>query len=225
MSARGGWCGCKVRLADFAKRCRPLMLGSDGMQALVACPQPGSRGHLNACEQMHVHITDVQPGQPMPVDERQHFGIGGNGCLRQVVQSIQYRLTLLQMAECQFTNHERMRQHLAGFEQARQRAVAGTQVIDPDRGIGFSSGSLPPRRARRPALSRSIKARRASRTKADFSFRPVNCWALLTNSSSKASVVRMIVIQWRHLAVTNVASNDAIFRAHASRPRAEAPGT
>jgi hypothetical protein len=77
-------------------------------------------------------------------------------------------------------------------------------VIDPNRridqdhaepgrrrGIGFKSGSVPPRSANRRALSRSISALSASRTSADFSLIPVYAWALATNSSSSASVVRM----------------------------------
>lgn len=59
----------------------------------------------------------------------------------------------------------------------------GAQVIDPHRGVhqdhfrpdcrrgGVStSGSLPPSRAKRRALSRSMSALRASRTSFDFSF-------------------------------------------------------
>ena len=53
------------------------------------------------------------------------------------------------------------------------------------------SGSLPPRRANRRALSRSINALSASRIKAEFSLRPVKARALATNSSSSATVMRM----------------------------------
>src|SRR5471030_2000177 len=59
------------------------------------------------------------------------------------------------------------------------------------RGVASRSGAAPPNRARRRALSRWMSARRASRTIADFSVRPVKAWALARSSSSRVSVVRM----------------------------------
>ena len=52
------------------------------------------------------------------------------------------------------------------------------------------SGSLPPSRARRRALSRSMRALSASRTSWDFSLRPVNACAFASCSSSSTIVVR-----------------------------------
>src|SRR5258708_7396424 len=63
--------------------------------------------------------------------------------------------------------------------------------LDRRRGGAFRPGSLPPRRANRRALSRSMRALSASRTKLDFSFKPVKARALATSSSSRASVVRI----------------------------------
>ena len=73
-----------------------------------------------------------------------------------------------------------------GFLGPFVQIVTGAQMIDPDRsidqdhlvvgrrrGTGAKSGSLPPSRAKRRALSRSISALRASRTNADFSRKPV----------------------------------------------------
>jgi len=57
------------------------------------------------------------------------------------------------------------------------------------RGIAFSSGMLPPKAANLRALSRSIRALRASRTSAVFSATPVNSRAVRRRSSSKAMVV------------------------------------
>jgi hypothetical protein len=72
------------------------------------------------------------------------------------------------------------------IQQSFENDVAGAQMIDPDgsvdqdhlgsdrrRDIGFRWASLPPRRASRRALSRSISALSASRTNADFSRNPV----------------------------------------------------
>jgi hypothetical protein len=50
---------------------------------------------------------------------------------------------------------------------------------------------VPPNRANRLALSRSIKAFNASRTRLDFSRKPVKPCARATKSSSSASVVLM----------------------------------
>jgi hypothetical protein len=78
-------------------------------------------------------------------------------------------------------------------------------MVDPDGGIGenhfrhalrrgvfFNPGIEPPREANLRALSRSIKALRASRINAVFSATPVNSWAVRTRSSSKATVVRIM---------------------------------
>src|SRR5208283_5835707 len=57
------------------------------------------------------------------------------------------------------------------------------------RGIFFNLGIVPPRDANLRALSRSMRALRASRTNAVFSTTPVNSWAVRTRSSSSARVV------------------------------------
>src|SRR5689334_7106993 len=57
------------------------------------------------------------------------------------------------------------------------------------RGIRLISGMVPPKAANLRALSRSIKAFRASRSNALFSATPVNSWATRTSSSSRATVV------------------------------------
>jgi hypothetical protein len=79
-----------------------------------------------------------------------------------------------------------MDQDGTGIEKLSEGAVPVTQMFNPDRcidqyqvifgrrrGDAFSLGSLPPSLASRRALSRSIKAISASRTKRDFSFKPV----------------------------------------------------
>src|ERR1700690_3527089 len=80
--------------------------------------------------------------------------------------------------------------------------VSRTEVVDPNRGIRenqfgrplrrgifFNSGIVPPRDANLRALSRSMRALRASRINAVFSATPVNSWAMRTRSSSSARVV------------------------------------
>jgi len=73
-------------------------------------------------------------------------------------------------------------QHPSGTEEIDKRRVPAAQMIYPNRRINqdhagrdrrrggaFSAPSLPPSRAKRRALSRSISALSASRTKLDFS--------------------------------------------------------
>ncbi len=84
-----------------------------------------------------------------------------------------------------------------------QHRVADTKVVDPDRGVDqnhcgsarrrgtvLRSGSVPPSLASRRALSRSIRARNPSRTRALFSVVPVRRCASASRSSSRAKVVR-----------------------------------
>ncbi len=91
------------------------------------------------------------------------------------------------MTERNFANYEGMDQDLFCIEQLDKSFVAGAQMTDPHRGVDQNHfraarlrrgatrpGSLPPSRANRRAASLSINALSASRTKADFSFSPVN---------------------------------------------------
>jgi hypothetical protein len=130
---------------------------------------------------MGVDIPDTQPKQRPPIDEVKHFLVRGDGYLWQFSQGVQNNITLPETAESEFTRHEGMPEDPSAIEEPAERRIASPQVVDPDRCVdqdhsGFgrrlggpdSSGSLPPRRASRRALSRSINALSASRTSADF---------------------------------------------------------
>src|ERR1039458_2523892 len=99
--------------------------------------------------------------------------------------------------------------------------VSRTKVVNPDRricenqfdrtlrrGMFFNSGIEPPRDANLRALSRSMRALRASRINAVFSATPVNSWAMRTRSSSSARVVLIDDLQ-----AQIIASHDVIIRA------------
>lgn len=75
--------------------------------------------------------------------------------------------------------HPRVAEDVALLEQSREDSEVGAEMVDPERGVdhdhctsGGASrawprpGSLPPRRTRRGALSRSINALSASRISA-----------------------------------------------------------
>ena len=101
-----------------------------------------------------------------------------------------------------FRNDERMDHNVPLVKMLAQFSVSGTEMVDPNRRIGenqfgrtrrrgifFNCGIVPPRDANLRALSRSMRALRASRTNAVFSATPVNSWAMRTRSSSSARVV------------------------------------
>lgn len=134
---------------------------------------------------MCVDQATAGPAQVVGVDERKRLVIRGNLRNRQSSQERKDKIALSQIAESNFSDDERMGENTPLPERRRERLVARAQMIDPDRrvyqnhfgrrrGGAFAFGSLPPSNARRRALSRSIKARKASRTTADFSWMPVN---------------------------------------------------
>jgi len=92
------------------------------------------------------------------------------------------------------------------FQQVDKPRIATPKVIDPNgrvdqnqtglprrlRGAGFKVGCVPPSRARRLALSRSMRAFNPSLTMAVRSIGPASLAAFASNSSSMLMVVRMI---------------------------------
>src|SRR5580692_8442382 len=120
-----------------------------------------------------------------------------------------------------------MDDNLPLVKMSAQCIVVRAQVVNPDRrvrenqsrlapllvipplpilrlGIFLNRGIVPPSDASLRALSRSMRALRASRSNAVFSATPVNSWAVRTRSSSSATVVLIALI---------IASYDAIYRA------------
>jgi hypothetical protein len=139
---------------------------------------------------------------PMAVDECQYFFRLGYRCHWKMAHQVEHR-TVRKTAASDLANDERMDKHARIFKRRAQTRVAATQMIHPDRsvdedqdfgewrrrGAGFSSGWVPPKRARRRALSRSISARKPSCTTADRSRGPTSFDAF----SSKASSILMVV--------------------------------
>ena len=160
-----------------------------GQQALVQCPEPATGCQSHGRQQMGIHVADAPAEQELTRDEFQHFGIGRSLGHWKLAHGFQYLGSLPQVAQGQFAQDERMGEYLASNQAVCQMRVAVLKMIDPHRRVdqdhasalrraGTSScGSEPPSRARRRALSRSIRAFSASRTRADFSFRPVMRWA------------------------------------------------
>ena len=174
-----------------------------GVQPFIPGEQRSPRGQPNRRQKVDINIAEAAAEQGFPLNEIQHFAVPRDDCPRQAAQGVQNHLPLAEAPGCQAADDKGMDQDPAIVEHIGQDRIAMPEAIDPDRGIEQNqarsdcpghrgkSGSLPPRRARRRALSRWINALSASRTKADFSCKPVNRWASFTRSSSKANVVRM----------------------------------
>src|SRR3954471_12776891 len=104
------------------------------------------------------------------------------------------------MSKGNFANNEGMDDYAAIIELRLHRRVLAPQMVDPDRAVcqdhlpkrrrggAFNRGEVPPSRARRRALSRSIRALSASRTRADFSSIFVSSRAMESISSSRVRV-------------------------------------
>ena len=134
---------------------------------------------------MSIYISNATSEEFLAIDKSQNLVIRRNHRLRQLAERSENHLALTDIAESQFTEDKRMAQHLTLAEQITQGRVRRAKMVDPDRGVredhllagrrlgtGCKSGSLPPSNARRRALSRSISALSASRSKADFSEAP-----------------------------------------------------
>ena len=135
---------------------------------------------------MNIDIPDTTPEQSVAIDEMPNFRIRGDHGVRQIRQGIQHYLSLTQIAQGEFTNNKRMCQSHSGAEHIRKLLFARAEVVHPNgrinqdhagvarrRGGASRPGSLAPSRASRRALSRSMSAFNASRTRLDFSRRPV----------------------------------------------------
>src|SRR5262245_1047582 len=148
---------------------------------------------------MNVEISNSSAKQPTTLDKGHDFVVFSHDRLWEICQRSQDQISLLEITQGDFADHERVGENVPCFQQIDQQPVARAQVVYPDRSIDqdhagrgrrrggrLSAGSCPPRRAKRRALSRSIKAFSASRTRADFSSKPVNACAFASKSSSNA---------------------------------------
>jgi hypothetical protein len=178
---------------------------------------------LDRGEQMSVDISDPAPKQRTTLDELNDLRICRDTGMWQVRERLQHDFALTQVAQSKFADDEGVRQNHPSVQQRDECFVARPEMVDPDgcigqdqgaldrrRGGAFKPGWLPPKRANLRALSRSMRALSASRTKLDFSFKPVKASAFATSSSSKAMVVRICRSPSRG---TNLSSNDVIFNA------------
>jgi len=178
----------------------------------AARPQPASvyyvsrsaRQALKTLLPADVHRCSRSPCQTVTVNEGMNLVIVRDESWWQSAKRFKDEISLPKAAQRQLPNNERMGKNLPLAEWSAKGGIIVTKIIDPDgsidqdhagsgrrRGAASLWGSVPPRRARRTALSRSIRALRASRTSDDFSVKPVKDWAFAISSSSNARVVRI----------------------------------
>src|SRR5229473_3606292 len=151
---------------------------------------------------MRVGQADAQTVQTTGLDHQSYFGQLWHSQLRQRIQQSKRFRAFSQRSQGKLRNNERMDHNFPSGKMFAHLLVIRTKVVDPNRSIGqnqfdltrrrgmaFNFGIVPPRDANLRALSRSIRALRASRTNAVFSSTPVKSWAMRTRSSSSARVV------------------------------------
>src|SRR5271165_656789 len=176
---------CLADLNLAATRHRHAQCVRHVTQPSVGGPRLGAARQSRRGEQVDVDMADAAPEQGVTITEAEDFRVRGDYGGRQVQEGGQDGLTLAEDAQRKFADDQGVRQNPPDIEQYGQCRVARPQMIDPDRrvyedhdradrrlGGAMRLGSLPPRRASRRALSRSIRAFSASRMRLDFSSRP-----------------------------------------------------
>src|SRR4051812_20631101 len=174
--------------------CQPLVPGPEGCAGRQTC------GGQEVC----VDIPDARTRQPCHSDVTQDFVIARLFGPRQVGEKFEDEFALTEVPERYFADDKGMYEDPARLQQLGQFIVAALEMVDPDRridedharlgrrrGTGERSGSVPPSRASRRALSRSINALKASRRRGALSETPVSARAFSSKASSRATVVRM----------------------------------
>jgi len=124
---------------------------------------------------MRVDEADAAPHQLVPFEKYERFGVSRDSCGRKMSQQLEQLRMVLQIAAHNLADDEWMDAHAACFQRIDEPGVSTAQVVNPHRrigedhaladrrlGMGRNVGSLPPRRASRRALSRSMSARSPS---------------------------------------------------------------
>src|SRR6266849_6140481 len=135
---------------------------------------------------MGIDVADAAAEQWDAVDQIEYILMLRHNGPRQALQIVQRRIARLEITKRQLANHKRMTENLLRGEQRAKSLVGDAQMINPNRGInedhprlvrrrgiGLSSGIVPPRRASRLAASRSINRLSASRINAAVSLIPL----------------------------------------------------
>lgn len=122
---------------------------------------------------MHVDEPDSSSHESAVLNQEQGLVVGRDRRRGESRKKFEHLLPVDQISAGQFTEYERMDEHLLFFQNGLQLRDSFSQVVDPHRGVdknheerrrrgALIRGSLPPRRASRRALSRAMRARSPS---------------------------------------------------------------
>lgn len=160
----------------------------------------------------------------------------GHSRSRQCVEQSEKAVTMGEGAARELPDDERMTEHEVFVEQLGERMTLASQVVHPDRrvgqrhrpsvggrrrGAGRRSFSLPPRAARRRALSRAMSASSPRRTRAVFSLTPVSRAARRIRLSSTLRVVLICINMHGSCAFVNRRGGASV--RSVSKPRRRCP--
>ena len=81
---------------------------------------------------MSVDVPDPASKETVLLNEVKNLRVCGNGCLRQVRKRFEDNRALTKIAEGEFADHERMRQHEGLIEELGEHLIALAQMIDPN---------------------------------------------------------------------------------------------
>ena len=152
----------------------------------------------------------------MSINEEEKLVRGNGGSAGESLQKIQDFVSVFEITAGQFSDDVGMASYFGIKKQSLKPLVAYAQMIDPDGsiyedhsyaellrlGVSCNSFSVPPRRARRLALSLATSAFNPRRTSVVFSLTPVNSAAFSSNPSSMFNVVLICINM--HLSYANV---------------------
>jgi len=152
---------------------------------------------------MDIDPSESLTEEPFGSNPAQHLFVPRDQCMRKRQQVAKNLFAVPDGTAGKLADNERMGQDGAVLEKVPKPAVVPAKVINPygrihkdhaarrplRRGTALRLFSVPPRAARRLALSRAIKASSPIRTSDVFSATPVNLAALRSRESSMFSVV------------------------------------
>ncbi len=177
---------------------------------LISRPQLCVIGQLTSRQQIRIYKTNTFIHQLMSISQLQHLIMHSFNAYTQITQQANHLFSVLQITLSHLTQNYRMTTHMPRLQQRNQCSITSTQMVNPKRSIhqchhvlsvGGKSlwrhtgadnlGSVPPNRAKRFALSHSIKAFKLSCKTVDFSFIPISSVALANKVSSTFRIVRI----------------------------------
>src|SRR5699024_3101158 len=162
---------CVLRCAASAPDMRGLMVvEAAGTEPGLSRPKLRPWYQSDRAKQLSIDCAQASTPQLARAHEPEHFVMSDRGEWPQLGQQPKYARTILHRAKREFSAHGRMAPDVVVVQQQGELGLAMVQVVDSYRGIdqnhaarsrrrdaATSSGSVPPRAARRRALSTRMR--------------------------------------------------------------------